>query len=60
MGIRIFVNLPVKRLNKSIEFFTQLEMLRDPDAAKSERIMAAILRMTKPDMQRVQEAYEPR
>lgn len=34
------------------------EMLRDKDAEKSERVMAAILQMTKPDMQRVQRAYE--
>jgi len=34
------------------------EMLRDKDATKSERVMAAILQMTKPDMQRVQRAYE--
>lgn len=36
------------------------EMLRDKDAEKSERVMAAILQMTKPDMQRVQQAYEGR
>ena len=36
------------------------EMLRDKDAGKSERVMAAILRMTKPDMQRIQQAYEGR
>ena len=34
------------------------EMLRDRDAKKSERVMAAILQMTKPDLQRVQQAYE--
>lgn len=36
------------------------EMLRDKDAQKSERAMAAILQMRKPDMQRVQQAYEGR
>lgn len=36
------------------------EMLRDKDAQKSERAMAAILQMTKPDLQRVQQAYEGR
>lgn len=36
------------------------EMLRDKDPAKSERVMAAILQMSKPDMQRVQQAYEGR
>ena len=34
------------------------EMLRDKDDKKSERVMAAILQMTKPDLQRVQQAYE--
>ncbi|MEO8047461.1 MAG: VOC family protein [Nitrospirota bacterium] len=34
------------------------EMLRDKDAQKSERVMAAILQMRKPDLQRVQQAYE--
>lgn len=34
------------------------EMLRDKDPKKSERVMAAILQMTKPDMQRIQQAYE--
>lgn len=34
------------------------EMLRDQDAARAERVMAAILRMTKPDLQLVQWAYE--
>lgn len=33
-------------------------MLRDKDPKKSERVMAAILQMTKPDMQRIQQAYE--
>jgi len=36
------------------------EMLRDKDSEKSERAMAAILQMSKPDMQRVQQAYEGR
>ncbi|MBA5865602.1 MAG: VOC family protein [Nitrospira sp. CR1.3] len=36
------------------------EMLRDKDTEKSERVMAAILHMSKPDMQRVQQAYEGR
>jgi len=36
------------------------DMLRDNDAAKSERVMAAILQMSKPDTQRVQQAYEGR
>ncbi|MGB4886546.1 MAG: VOC family protein, partial [Nitrospira sp.] len=36
------------------------EMLRDKDAARSERVMAAILSMTKPDLQRVQQAHEGR
>ena len=36
------------------------EMLRDKDPEKSERVMAAILQMTKPDLQRVQQAYEGR
>jgi predicted 3-demethylubiquinone-9 3-methyltransferase (glyoxalase superfamily) len=34
------------------------EMLRDEDAAKAERAMAAILQMSKPDLQRVQQAYQ--
>lgn len=34
------------------------EMLRDKDPAKSERVMAAILRMAKPDLKQVQQAYE--
>lgn len=34
------------------------EMLRNKDTAKSERAMAAILQMSKPDMRRVQQAYE--
>lgn len=34
------------------------EMLRDKDSAKSERAMAAILQMGKPDLQRVQQAFE--
>jgi hypothetical protein len=36
------------------------EMLRDKDAKKSERVMTAILQMSKPDVQRVQRAYEGR
>ena len=36
------------------------EMLLDKDAAKVERAMAAILQMSKPDLQRVQQAYEER
>jgi len=36
------------------------EMLRDKDSAKSERAMAAILQMSKPNLQRVQQAYEGR
>ncbi|HSL03548.1 MAG TPA: VOC family protein [Nitrospiraceae bacterium] len=34
------------------------EMLRDKDPKKSEKVMTAILQMTKPDMQRIQQAYE--
>lgn len=36
------------------------KMLRDKDSEKSERVMAAILHMSKPDMQRVRQAYEER
>lgn len=36
------------------------EMLRDKDSEKSERAMAAILNMSKPDLQRVQQAYKGR
>ena len=36
------------------------EMLRDKDPQKSERVMAAIMSMTKPDMHRIQQAYEGR
>ncbi len=36
------------------------EMLRDKDAAKAERAMAAILQMSKPDLKQVQQAYEGR
>lgn len=36
------------------------EMLRDKDATRSERVMAAILEMTKPDLQRVRRVYEGR
>lgn len=34
------------------------EMIRDKDTAKSERAMAAILHMGKPDLRRVQQAFE--
>ena len=34
------------------------EMLRDKDVAKSERVMKAILQMTKPDIKTVKQAYE--
>ncbi len=34
------------------------EMLRDKDTAKSERAMAAILHMGKPNLRRVQQAFE--
>jgi len=36
------------------------EMLRDKDTKKSERVMASILQMTKPDLHRVRQAYEAR
>lgn len=36
------------------------EMLRDKDSTKSERVMAAIFQMRKPDMQQVQQSYEGR
>lgn len=36
------------------------EMLRDPDRKRSERVMEAILRMTKPDLKAIQDAYEGR
>ena len=36
------------------------EMLRDKDAKRSERVMEAILQMSKPDVQRVLRAYEGR
>ncbi|HSQ92233.1 MAG TPA: VOC family protein [Nitrospiraceae bacterium] len=36
------------------------EMLRDKDSETSERAMTAILHMSKPDMQRVRQAYEGR
>ena len=36
------------------------EMFRDKDSEKSERAMTAILQMSKPDIQRVQQAYEGR
>lgn len=35
-------------------------MLRDKDTAKAERAMAAILHMSKPDLQRIEQAYEGR
>jgi predicted 3-demethylubiquinone-9 3-methyltransferase (glyoxalase superfamily) len=34
------------------------EMLRDKDAGKSERVMKAILQMTKPDIKTLKQAYE--
>lgn len=34
------------------------EMLRDKDAKKSEMVMTAILEMKKPDMKKIQQAYE--
>ncbi|MDR4479571.1 MAG: VOC family protein [Nitrospira sp.] len=34
------------------------EMLRDKDATKSERVMKAILDMTKPDIETIKSAYE--
>lgn len=34
------------------------EMLRDKDIKKSERVMSAILHMTKPDVQRIRDAYQ--
>lgn len=34
------------------------EMLRDKDPAKSERVMAAILQMSKPDIQLIRQAFE--
>jgi predicted 3-demethylubiquinone-9 3-methyltransferase (glyoxalase superfamily) len=36
------------------------EMFRDKDATKSERAMTAILQMSKPDMQQVQQAFAGR
>jgi len=36
------------------------EMLRDANPEKSERVMAAILQMGKPDMRQVQNAYDGR
>ncbi len=36
------------------------EMLRDQDSRRSERVMEAILRMTKPDLQAIHDAYEGR
>lgn len=34
------------------------EMLRDKDAGKSERVMNAILQMTKPNLQAIRQAYD--
>ncbi len=34
------------------------EMLRDKDGKKSERVMQAILEMTKPDLNKIKQAYE--
>ena len=34
------------------------EMLRDKDVEKSERVMTAILQMTKPDIKAIKQAYE--
>lgn len=34
------------------------EMLRDKDAARSERVMAAILQMSKPDLAKIRHTYE--
>ena len=36
------------------------DMLRDPDAEKSEKVMAAILQMTKPDLEKIRRAYAGR
>jgi len=36
------------------------DMLRDPDAPRGERVMEAILNMTKPDLQAIQRAYDGR
>ena len=36
------------------------EMLRDKNAQKSERVMAPILQMSKPNMKQIQHAYEGR
>ncbi len=36
------------------------EMLRDKDAKKSERVMKAILQMTKPNLETIKQAYEQR
>jgi predicted 3-demethylubiquinone-9 3-methyltransferase (glyoxalase superfamily) len=33
------------------------EMLRDKDAEKSERVMEAILQMSKPDLAKIKQAY---
>jgi predicted 3-demethylubiquinone-9 3-methyltransferase (glyoxalase superfamily) len=34
------------------------KMLRDKDTKRSERVMEAILQMTKPDLQKIQQAYD--
>lgn len=34
------------------------KMLRDKDTKKSERVMEAILQMTKPDLRKIQQAYD--
>ncbi|MDF0668463.1 MAG: VOC family protein [Nitrospira sp.] len=34
------------------------KMLRDKDPKRSERVMEAILQMTKPDLQKIQQAYD--
>jgi predicted 3-demethylubiquinone-9 3-methyltransferase (glyoxalase superfamily) len=33
------------------------DMLRDQDAKKSERVMEAVLQMTKPDLEKIKRAY---
>jgi predicted 3-demethylubiquinone-9 3-methyltransferase (glyoxalase superfamily) len=38
----------------------QLEMIQDPDAEKSERVMRAMLKMKKLDIQALRKAYEER
>lgn len=34
------------------------KMLRDKDPKRSERVMEGILQMTKPDLQKIQQAYD--